>query len=95
MEKRLVSAFFHVSIDYLFDNLESGKRNYCLGKTFGKSLWIQESVRALYIVSSFVNSVKYDVVITHEFLNRLTVLMADPFVHRNLLAAAEPTFNCL
>ena len=35
MEKRLVSAFFNVSIDYLFDNLESGKRSYCLGKTFG------------------------------------------------------------
>ena len=39
--------------------------------------------------------------ITHEFLNRSTVkeldpfLMADPFVHRNLLAAAEPAFNCL
>ena len=45
------SAFFNVSIDYLFDNLECGKRNNCLGKTFGKSLWIQECVRALYIVS--------------------------------------------
>ena len=48
-----------------------------------------------------MDGVKYDVVITHEFLNRLTgkeldpFLMADPFVHRNLLAAAEPTFNCL
>ena len=37
---------------------------------------------------------------THEFLNKLIgkelepFLMADPFVHRNLLAAAEPTFNC-
>ena len=48
-----------------------------------------------------MNSVKYDVVITHDFVNRLTgkeldpFLMADPFVHRNLLAAAEPALNCL
>ena len=31
-EKRFVPAFFKVSIDQLFDNLESGKRNYCFGK---------------------------------------------------------------
>ena len=47
-----------------------------------------------------MNRVKYDAVMTHEFLNKLIgkelepFLMADPFVHRNLLAAAEPTFNC-
>ena len=29
--KSFVPAFFKVSIDHLFDNLESGKRNYCLG----------------------------------------------------------------
>ena len=41
--------FFKVSINHLFDNLESGKRNYCLEKKHEKSLefWIQESVRAL------------------------------------------------
>ena len=40
-----------VSIDELFDNLESGKR-YCFGKKSGKSLefWIQESVRTLNLI---------------------------------------------
>ena len=28
-----VSVFFKVSVDHLFDNLESGKRNYCFGKS--------------------------------------------------------------
>ena len=31
-EKSYVTAFFKVCIDHLFDNLESGKRNYCFGK---------------------------------------------------------------
>ena len=31
-EKSFVPAFFKVSIDQLFHNLESGKRNYCFGK---------------------------------------------------------------
>ena len=45
----VASFFFKVSINHLFDNLESGKRNYCLEKKHEKSLefWIQESVRAL------------------------------------------------
>ena len=45
-KKSFVPAF----IDHLFDNFESGKRNYCCGKKSGKSLefWIQKSVRMLY-----------------------------------------------
>ena len=45
----LLPFFFKVSINHIFDNLESGKRNYCLEKKHEKSLefWIQESVRAL------------------------------------------------
>ena len=35
MKKSFVPAFFKVSIDHLFDNLESGKRNHC----FGKKVW--------------------------------------------------------
>ena len=35
-EKSFVPAFFKVSIDHLFDNLESGKRN---NKLFGKKVW--------------------------------------------------------
>ena len=37
-EKSFVSAFFMVSIDDLFDNLESGKRNYCFGTSLEKVL---------------------------------------------------------
>ena len=42
-EKSFVPASFKVSIDQLFDNLESGKRNYCFGKMSWKSLefWIK------------------------------------------------------
>ena len=29
---------FKVSVDHLFDNLETGERNYCFGKSSGKSL---------------------------------------------------------
>ena len=53
-----------------------------LDKVFGSN----NLLRALYIGSLFVNREKYDVVITHEFLNRLTgkkvepFFMADPFV---------------
>ena len=40
---------FKASIDHLFDNLESGGRNYCFGKSSGKSLAfsIQKSVWTL------------------------------------------------
>ena len=50
-EKSFVPAFFTVSIDHLFDNLECEKRNYCFGKKSVKSLecWIQKSVRTLVI----------------------------------------------
>ena len=48
-EKSFVPAVLKVSIDYILDNLGFGKRNYCFGKKFGKSLvsWIQKSVRTL------------------------------------------------
>ena len=38
-EKGVVPAFFKVSIEHLFDDLESGKRNYCgFGKKCGKKV---------------------------------------------------------
>ena len=37
-EKALFLCFFKVSIDHLFDNLESGKVNYCFGKGLEKVL---------------------------------------------------------
>ena len=36
--KRLFVHRFNVCIDHLFDNFESGKRNYCFGKKSGNSL---------------------------------------------------------
>ena len=36
--KSFVPAFFKVSIDDLFDNFESGKRNSCFGKSLEKVL---------------------------------------------------------
>ena len=36
--KSFVPAFFKVSIDHLFNKLESGKRNYCFGKKMEKLL---------------------------------------------------------
>ena len=47
-EKTLVLAFFKVSVDHLFDNVESAKI-YCFGKKSGKSLenWLQKFVRTL------------------------------------------------
>ena len=38
MKKSFVPAFFKVSINHLFDNLESGKRNYSFGKSLEKVL---------------------------------------------------------
>ena len=38
MEKALFLRFFKVSIDDLFDNLKSGKRNSCFGKSLEKVL---------------------------------------------------------
>ena len=37
-EKGFVPAYFKVSINHLFDNLESGKRDYCLEKSMEKVL---------------------------------------------------------
>ena len=45
--KKLGSCIFSkVSIDYLFDNLESGEIDSCIGKKSGKSIefWVQNSV---------------------------------------------------
>ena len=39
-KKALFLASFKVSTDHLFDNLESGKRNYCFGKKVCKKSWI-------------------------------------------------------
>ena len=49
--KIFVPAFFKVSINHLFDNLGSGKRNCCFGSKYGKSLefWIQRSVQTLLL----------------------------------------------
>ena len=46
MKKALFLCFFKVSVDQLFDNLESGKRNYCFGKVSGKSIefWIKNTI---------------------------------------------------
>ena len=46
-EKSLVPVFVKVSVDHLFRNVESGKRNNCFRKKPAKSLelWIQKSVR--------------------------------------------------
>ena len=38
MEKALFLRFFKASIDHLFDNLESGKKNYGFGKSLEKVL---------------------------------------------------------
>ena len=50
-KKALFLPFLEVSIDHLFDNLESGKRNYYFGKKSGKrpEFWIQKSVRTLRV----------------------------------------------
>ena len=37
-EKKLCCCVFKVSVDHLFDNLESGKKNYCFGKRLEKVL---------------------------------------------------------
>ena len=37
-EKSFVPSFFFISIDQLFDNLESVKRRYCFGKSLEKVL---------------------------------------------------------
>ena len=54
VQKSFVPAPSKVSTNHLFDNLESGKRNYSFGKKSGKSLefWIKKSVQALYIKMS-------------------------------------------
>ena len=41
-EKSFVLSFFKVCIDQLFDNLESGKRNYCFGKSLEKVVNLYE-----------------------------------------------------
>ena len=51
VKRALFLPFLEVSIDHLFDNLESGKRNYYFGKKSGKrpEFWIQKSVRTLQV----------------------------------------------
>ena len=51
-KKSFVPVFLKVCFDHLFDNLESGKRNYCFGKKCENSpeFWIQKSVGTLMLV---------------------------------------------
>ena len=51
VKKALFLPFLEVPIDHLFDNLESGKKNYYFGKKSGKrpEFWIQKSVRTLQV----------------------------------------------
>lgn len=51
VKKALFLPFLEVSIDHLFDNLESGKKNYYFGKKAGKrpEFGIQKSVRTLQV----------------------------------------------
>ena len=50
-EKSFVPESFKVSIDHVFDYLESGKRKYCFVKKSGNSLefWIPKSVQTPHI----------------------------------------------
>ena len=47
--KKTLFLRFKSSVEHLFDNLESGERNYCFGKRSGKSFefWIEKSVWTL------------------------------------------------
>ena len=61
-ENSFVPAFFKVSIDHLFDNLQSGKINSCFGKKSEKSLEI--------CMNSDQDNVKHDkCVILSEIVN--------------------------
>lgn len=63
MQKVLFDCFFYVSIYHLFDNLETGKRNNCIGEKSGKSLtfWIQTSVRTLKWYGFYLPREQYEV----------------------------------
>ena len=52
-KESFVPVFCKVYIDYVFDNLQSGKRSSWFGKRSGKFLefWIQTSVQTLYRVT--------------------------------------------
>ena len=55
-KKSFVAAFFKVSIDHLFDNLEPRERNYCFRKKSGKILdfFTQKFVRTLALGAGFM-----------------------------------------
>ena len=61
--KTFVWLHFYVSIYHLFDNLETGKRNNCIGEKSGKSLtfWIQTSVRTLKWYGFYLLREQYEV----------------------------------
>ena len=44
MKKAMFLCFVKVHIDYLFDNLQSGKRNCCFGKKVWKISWILDPI---------------------------------------------------
>ena len=58
MYKALFLCFFKVSVDHLFDNLESGKKNYCFGKSL--EFWIKNLYEPwlvhVYLYTSFFSS---------------------------------------
>ena len=53
-KKRFVPAFLRsILITYYFDNLESGKRNYCFGKKVRNKSWILDPKGSMNPVTSF------------------------------------------
>ena len=46
--------FFKLSIDHLFHNLESGKRNYCFGKSLEKVVNFGSQIRTNPVLTMYV-----------------------------------------
>ena len=77
-----------VHIDHLFDDLESGKRNYWFGKKCGKSLevWIQKSARTLcYVVREtckvlFRNQMNWTISVWADFNISVNFYPLVPFI---------------
>ena len=61
LKRSFVPAFSKVYIEHLFDNPESGKRNYCFGKRSGKNLEfsVQKSLRTLHVGFLVYSDTKY------------------------------------
>ena len=67
-EKSLVPAFFKVSVGHLYDNRESGKINYCFGKSF--EFWIRISIRTLLSSDLISSENVQNVVLFSILINR-------------------------